>query len=53
MTQIMPQLYECVDVLKSNAKTWETYEETKEDKQVYEVGKKCQLHENLQLKITE
>jgi hypothetical protein len=53
MSQLLPQLSECVDVLKQNVKTWETYEETKEDKEVYEVGKKFQLHEKLQFKITE
>ncbi len=36
LTHIMPNLQQAVDGLKSNAKQWGKYEETKEDRRVYE-----------------
>ena len=35
VVNFLPVVKECIDQIKSNAKTWETYEETEADKLVY------------------
>ena len=35
LTNVMPELAECVTQMKQNTKAWKAYEETEEDKKTY------------------
>eukprot|EP00356_Strombidium_inclinatum_P004728 CAMPEP_0170494254 /NCGR_PEP_ID=MMETSP0208-20121228/14537_1 /TAXON_ID=197538 /ORGANISM="Strombidium inclinatum, Strain S3" /LENGTH=79 /DNA_ID=CAMNT_0010770287 /DNA_START=2002 /DNA_END=2241 /DNA_ORIENTATION=+ len=47
----MPNLQEAVDGLKGNAKQWTKYEESKDDKKVYEKMEKPLLPDGLDIHI--